>query len=151
MCGVQCHNKPLNCVRGKRSGGLGTEMGLTRRKERELTSFPFAFDRLTIFLMRGRQSQDTRQPEEGNLFLRFCFVECTSPVPRLSRNENRISSALDLARKITMYNSRYKTAGIIAQETEFQPSPSLRPRTPVQPYPFFPWQPKGDCLSSTKV
>lgn len=78
-------------------------------------------------------------------------TECTSPVPRLSRNENRISSALDLARKITMYNSRYKTAGIIAQETEFQPSPSLRPRTPVQPYPFFPWQPKGDCLSSTKA
>lgn len=28
VCGVQCHNKPLNCVRGKRSGGLGTEMGL---------------------------------------------------------------------------------------------------------------------------
>ncbi|KAJ7373557.1 hypothetical protein OS493_011160 [Desmophyllum pertusum] len=38
------------------------------------------------------------------------------------------------------------------QETEpVQPSPTLRPRTPVQPYPYFPWQPKGDCLSSTKA
>lgn len=78
-------------------------------------------------------------------------TECISPIPRMSRNEKRISSALDLARKITMYNNRYKTAGIIAQETEPQLSPSLRPRTPVQPYPYFPWQPKGDCLSSTKA
>ncbi|KAJ7373494.1 Cytosolic carboxypeptidase 2 [Desmophyllum pertusum] len=54
--------------------------------------------------------------------------------------------------KITMYNNRYKTAGITGQETEpVQPSPTLRPRTPVQPYPYFPWQPKGDCLSSTKA
>ena len=95
--------------------------------------------------------------EIRSLFLEFerlcniCFIECISPIPRMSRNEKRISSALDLARKITMYNNRYKTAGIIAQETEPQLSPSLRPRTPVQPYPYFPWQPKGDCLSSTKV
>jgi len=77
-------------------------------------------------------------------------AECTSPAPR-SRNEKRISSALELARKITMYNNRYKAAGIIGQETEVQPAPSLKPRTPVQPYPYFPWQPKGDCLSSTKA
>ncbi|XP_020620717.1 uncharacterized protein LOC110058406 isoform X2 [Orbicella faveolata] len=50
-----------------------------------------------------------------------------------------------------MYNNRYKAAGIIGQETEVQPAPSLKPRTPVQPYPYFPWQPKGDCLSSTKA
>jgi len=77
-------------------------------------------------------------------------TECTTVVPR-SRSEKRISSALDLARKITMYNNRYKTAEIIAQETAVSLSPSLRPRTPVQPYPYFPWQPKGDCLSSTKA
>ena len=103
--------------------------------------------RINLFPLRFRYTTTGGR----NLFLRFCFVECSSPVPRLSRNEKRISSALDLARKITMYNSRYKTAGIIGQETEFQPSPSLRPRTPVQPYPYFPWQPKGDCLSSSKV
>lgn len=80
----------------------------------------------------------------------FLFAEYTSLVPQ-SRNEKRISSALELARKITMYNNRYKTAGITGQETEVQPVPSLKSRTPVQPYPFFPWQPKGDCLSSTKV
>lgn len=77
-------------------------------------------------------------------------TDCTSPVPR-SRTEKRISSALELARKITMYNNRYKAAGITGQETGVQPAPSLKPRTPVQPYPYFPWQPKGDCLSSTKA
>lgn len=77
-------------------------------------------------------------------------VDCAYVAPK-SRNEKRISSALELARKITMYNSRYKTAGNERQEPVVQPTPLLRPRTPVQPYPYFPWQPKGDCLSSTKV
>lgn len=77
-------------------------------------------------------------------------VDCAYVAPK-SRNEKRISSALELARKITMYNSRYKTAGNERQEPVVQPTPLLRPRSPVQPYPYFPWQPKGDCLSSTKV
>ncbi|PFX25530.1 Cytosolic carboxypeptidase 2 [Stylophora pistillata] len=76
--------------------------------------------------------------------------DCASPAPR-SRNEKRISSALELARKITMYNNRYKKTGNERQEPVVQPTPLLRPRTPVQPYPYFPWQPKGDCLSSTKA
>lgn len=143
--------RPSTVCAASGRGDWGLKWACDKAEGTRINLFPLRFRQINIFLMRGRQSQDIQQPEEGNLFLRFCFVECTSPVLRLSRNENRISSALDLARKITMYNSRYKTAGIIAQETEFQPSPSLRPRTPVQPYPFFPWQPKGDCLSSTKV
>lgn len=77
-------------------------------------------------------------------------VDCASAA-LTSRNETRISSALELARKITMYNNRYKTAGNERQEPVVQSMPLLRPRTPVQPYPYFPWQPKGDCLSSTKA
>jgi len=94
--------------------------------------------------------------EEGHFAMSYLVkqlersTEYTSLVPQ-SRNEKRISSALELARKITMYNNRYKTAGITGQETEVQPAPSVKSRTPVQPYPYFPWQPKGDCLSSTKA
>lgn len=77
-------------------------------------------------------------------------TECSPVLPR-SRNETRGSSALALARKITMANNRRKAAALAAEETERQASASLIPRTPVQPYPYFPWQPKGDCLSSTKA
>ena len=82
----------------------------------------------------------------------IAIADCTNVFPR-SRTEKRVSSALELARKITKYNNRHKTTGITAQETELQaaPAPILVPRTPVQPYPYHPWQPSGDCLSSTKV
>lgn len=94
--------------------------------------------------------------EEGHFTMSYLAKQlekgsdCASPAPR-SRNEKRISSALELARKITMYNNRYKKTGNERQEPVVQPTPLLRPRTPVQPYPYFPWQPKGDCLSSTKA
>lgn len=97
-----------------------------------------------------------RSEEEGHFTVSYLpkqlekGTDCAYVAPK-SRNEKRISSALELARKITMYNSRYKTAGNERQEPVVQPTPLLRPRTPVQPYPYFPWQPKGDCLSSTKA
>ena len=84
------------------------------------------------------------------LFSTELFVPPDSIVPPVL-SDSRISSALDLARKISVYSSRQK-ALIAGQDLQADPQiPLLRPRTPVQPYPHYPWQPKGECLSSTKV
>ena len=151
MCGVQCPISPSTVCAASGRGDWGLKWACNKAEGTRINLFPLRFRQINHLLNAWTSKSRYTTTGGRNLFVRFCFVECTSPVPRLSRNEKRISSALELARKITMYNSRYKTAGIIAQETEFQPSPLLRPRTPVQPYPFFPWQPKGDCLSSTEV
>lgn len=68
-----------------------------------------------------------------------------------SRSVQRTSSALALARKITMANNRRKKAEAVAQEAGLQSPSSFIPRSPVQQYPYFSWRQKGDCLSSTKV
>ena len=67
--------------------------------------------------------------------------------------ERHVSSAVDFARKVSVCSSRAKAlAPGPGQDlpAELQ-TPSLRPRTPAQPFPHYPWQPKGECLSSTKV
>ncbi|XP_015755309.1 PREDICTED: cytosolic carboxypeptidase 2-like [Acropora digitifera] len=74
----------------------------------------------------------------------------SSVLPR-SRSVQRTSSALALARKITMANNRRKKAEADAQEAGLQSPSSFIPRSPVQQYPYFPWRQKGDCLSSTKA
>ena len=81
---------------------------------------------------------------------RFNFVDFSSVLPR-SRSVQRTSSALALARKITMANNRCKKAEAVAQEAGLQSPSSFVPRSPVQQYPYFSWRQKGDCLSSTKV
>ena len=80
----------------------------------------------------------------------FYFVDCSS-VLRRSRSVQRASSALALARKITMANRRRKEAEAVAQESGLHSSSSFIPRSPVQRYPYFTYRQKGDCLSSTKV
>ena len=80
----------------------------------------------------------------------FYFVDFSSVLPR-SRSVQRTSSALALARKITMANNRRKKAEAVAQEAGLQSPSSFIPRSPVQQYPYFSWRQKGDCLSSTKV
>lgn len=81
---------------------------------------------------------------------RFNFVDFSSVLQR-SRSVQRTSSALALARKITMANNRRKKAEAVAQEAGLQSPSSFIPRSPVQQYPYFSWRQKGDCLSSTKV
>lgn len=80
----------------------------------------------------------------------FYFVDCSSVLPR-SRSVQRASSALALARKITMANKRRKEAEAVAQESGLHSSSSFIPRSPVQRYPYSTWRQKVDCLSSTKV
>ncbi|XP_074638713.1 uncharacterized protein LOC141897150 isoform X3 [Acropora palmata] len=77
-------------------------------------------------------------------------TDFSSVLPR-SRSVQRTSSALALARKITMANNRRKKAEAVAQEAGLQSPSSFIPRSPVQQYPYFSWRQKGDCLSSTKA